>query len=91
MTETTVLEKIKQILKNLPESMQIEVLHYAEYLDSKYVQQSNENIAHSPQADNSEATEEEKPKKPRLSGSMKGTFVLPLPDDFDEPLEEFEG
>jgi hypothetical protein len=21
---------------------------------------------------------------------MKGIFVLPLPDDFDEPLEEFE-
>jgi len=29
------------------------------------------------------------PKKP-LAGSMKGTFVLPLPEDFDAPLEEFE-
>jgi len=28
-------------------------------------------------------------KKP-LAGSMKGTFVLPLPEDFDAPLEEFE-
>ena len=29
------------------------------------------------------------PKKP-LAGSMKGTFVLPLAEDFDAPLEEFE-
>ena len=29
------------------------------------------------------------PKRP-LAGSMKGTFVLPLPEDFDAPLEEFE-
>lgn len=30
------------------------------------------------------------PQNLRLAGSMKGTFVLPLPDNFDEPLEEFE-
>ena len=36
-------------------------------------------------------TEEKQPiKKKSLLGCMKGTFVLPLPDDFDEPLEEFE-
>jgi hypothetical protein len=29
------------------------------------------------------------PKK-TLAGSMKGTFVLPLPEDFDAPLEEFD-
>ena len=28
-------------------------------------------------------------QKKSLAGCMKGTFVLPLPDDFDEPLEEF--
>jgi hypothetical protein len=33
---------------------------------------------------------EEKPKKRRLAGSMKGTFVLPLPEDFDEPLDDFK-
>ena len=33
---------------------------------------------------------EASPKKHRLAGSMKGTFVLPLPDNFDDPLEEFE-
>lgn len=36
-----------------------------------------------------EIPEEEKPKK-RRSGILKGTFVLPLPDDFDEPLEDFK-
>lgn len=30
------------------------------------------------------------PKKKRLSGAMKGTFILPLPDNFDEPLEDFK-
>jgi hypothetical protein len=29
------------------------------------------------------------PRKP-LAGSMKGTFVLPLPEDFDAPLEALE-
>jgi hypothetical protein len=32
----------------------------------------------------------ENPEKRPLAGSMKGTFVLPLPDDFDAPLEDFE-
>ena len=43
---------------------------------------------------NSNVTDSEKDtqttKKRSLVGSMKGTFVLPLPDDFNEPLEEFE-
>lgn len=30
---------------------------------------------------------ETSPKKRRLAGSMKGMFALPLPDDFDEPLD----
>jgi hypothetical protein len=38
----------------------------------------------------SQYAEEKLPKKRNLAGSMKGTFVLPLPDNFDEPLEEFE-
>ena len=41
--------------------------------------------------ENNPKTEEKQPiKKKSLLGCMKGTFVLPLPDDFDEPLEEFE-
>ncbi|MEA5535092.1 DUF2281 domain-containing protein [Crocosphaera sp. XPORK-15E] len=33
---------------------------------------------------------EEITNKKGLAGSMKGTFVLPLSEDFDEPLEDFE-
>lgn len=29
------------------------------------------------------------PYKKRRVGILKGTFVLPLPDDFDDPLEDF--
>jgi hypothetical protein len=28
--------------------------------------------------------------KKRRSGILKGTFVLPLADDFDEPLADFQ-
>jgi len=37
----------------------------------------------------SHAQTTEQPKK-RRSGILKGTFVLPLPDDFDDPLKDFE-
>ena len=30
------------------------------------------------------------PQKKRQAGFLKGTFVLPLPDDFNEPLEDFQ-
>lgn len=30
------------------------------------------------------------PIKKRRVGILKGTFVLPLSDDFDEPLEDFQ-
>ncbi len=66
---------ILEKLDKLPEPLQTEVLHYIEFLLDKHTTNS---------------PLEEAPKKHRLAGSMKGTFVLPLPDDFDEPLEEFE-
>ena len=30
------------------------------------------------------------PQKKRRAGFLKGTFTLPLPDDFNEPLEDFQ-
>ena len=36
-----------------------------------------------------EVSETEPPKKKSLAGCMKGTFILPLPDNFNDPLEEF--
>jgi len=64
---------------NMPDDLKKELLHYAEYLLKKY-----------PNAKENTKKAEEIPEKSRLAGSMKGTFVLPLPDDFDEPLEDFE-
>ena len=66
---------ILEKLAELPESLQTEVLHYIEFLIEK-------------QAKNS--TQEKPTKKRRIAGTMKGMFVLPLPDDFDEPLEDMK-
>lgn len=71
MIQTDILEA----LSKLPESLQQEVLHYAEFLAQKYP-----NIPH---------IVEVTPKK-RHAGALRGTFVLPLADDFDEPLEDFK-
>jgi len=68
------------ILKNvekLPDSVKQAVFLYTEFLASQYVKVKTEET-------------EEKTKKRNLAGSMKGTFVLPLPDNFNDPLEEFE-
>jgi mRNA-degrading endonuclease RelE of RelBE toxin-antitoxin system len=67
--------KILEKLEKLPESLQTEVLHYIEFLLEKHT---------------TPPIKEETPKKRRLAGTMKGMFVLPLPDDFDEPLEDMK-
>ncbi len=69
--------KILKTLEKMPLSLQEELLHYAQYLQEKYSQSQN----------NSEL---QKQTKKRRSGILQGTFVLPLPDDFDQPLEDFE-
>jgi len=66
---------ILEKLAELPESLQTEVLHYIDFLIEK-------------QAKNS--TQEKPTKKRRFAGTMKGMFVLPLPNDFDEPLEDMK-
>ncbi|MEG5160444.1 DUF2281 domain-containing protein [Microcoleus sp. AT3-A2] len=73
--ETMIQQAILEKLAELPESLQTEVLHYIEFLIEK-------------QAKNS--TQEKPTKKRRVAGTMKGIFVLPLPDDFDEPLEDMK-
>jgi hypothetical protein len=68
----------------MPDALKVEILHYAEYLLHKNVTEHNStNLA------DADVSEVETTKKKTLFGCMKGTFVLPLPDDFDEPLEEF--
>lgn len=71
----TVDTEILKTLAKMPEPLKTELLHYANYLVANY----------------SEAKSEEKSsQKKRQAGALKGTFVLPLPDDFDEPLEDFQ-
>ena len=68
------------ILKNvekLPDVVKQAVLLYTEFLASQYPKEELEEA-------------QEKPEKKRLAGSMKRTFVLPLPENFDEPLEDFK-
>jgi hypothetical protein len=71
----TIDTEIAQTLQHMPENLKHELLHYAKYLISNYG--------------------EDHPTKPlqptkRRSGILQGTFDLPLPDDFDEPLEDFQ-
>ena len=67
---------ILEKLEQLSESLQTEVLHYIEFLSERYPKTNSDPIA--PRA-----------KRGGL-GILKGTLVLPLPDDFDEPLEDFK-
>jgi hypothetical protein len=67
---------ILEKLEQLSESLQTEVLHYIEFLSERYPKTNSDPI-------------EPRAKRGGL-GILKGTFVLPLPDDFDEPLEDFK-
>jgi len=69
-------QEILETVETMPVSLKQELLHYAKYLIANYGQ---ENIL-----------SEQQSIKKRRSGILKGTFVLPLPDDFDEPLEDFK-
>ncbi|MGK7924440.1 MAG: DUF2281 domain-containing protein [Spirulina sp.] len=73
----TIESTILKNVENLPESVKQAVLLYTEFLASQYSKQKSEE-------------KEAISSKNSLAGSMKGTFVLPLPEDFDEPLDDFE-
>jgi hypothetical protein len=74
MLQTT-FQNIEDSLKQLPYSLQVEVLHYIEFLKSNYAKQSIENL-------------EEKPKKRDGFGIWQGK--ISMSEDFDSPMEEFE-
>lgn len=74
---TAIESAILKNIEKLPESVKNAVFLYTEFLASQYYKDANLETV-------------EIAKKPRFAGSMKGTFVLPLPEDFDEPLEELE-
>lgn len=74
---TAIESAILKNIKKLPESVKNAVFLYTEFLASQYYEDANLETV-------------EISEKPRFAGSIKGTFVLPLPEDFDEPLEELE-
>ncbi len=67
---------ILEQLQKLPVSGQQKVLRYLEALVTEYAKAEQNEAPH--------------PIKKRQAGMMKGTFVLPLADDFDAPLDEFQ-
>lgn len=71
----TIDAEILQTITQMPELLKQELLHYAKYLVSNY---------------SADVSKDNSPPQKRRSGILKGTFVLPLPDDFDEPLEDFK-
>lgn len=77
-------EEVLKVFVSLPDSLKVAVLHYAEYLLHKNTA-GNDSI----NLVDADVSEVKTSKKKSLFGCMKGTFVLPLPDDFNEPLEDF--
>lgn len=67
--------EIFQTVAIMPESLKQELLHYAKYLMKNY---------------SKDASSKQNLLKKRRSGILQGTFSLPLPDNFDEPLEDFK-
>jgi len=47
-------------------------------------------IAQMPEPLKREVAQDASPARKRRVGILKGTFVLPLPDDFDETLADFQ-
>jgi hypothetical protein len=86
LLETTSIDvELFQLLSTMPDALKVEILHYAGYLLQKKSEVDIQDTQH-----DLESVEQEVVKKRTLFGCMKGTFVLPLPDDFGDPLENFE-
>jgi Protein of unknown function (DUF2281) len=75
MSQTNAIASINSLLLQLPEPLQIEALHYVEYLTSRRVGAASQ-IGY-------------RPATPTRSGFgiLKGKVTIA--DDFDAPLEEF--
>ena len=84
MLQTNAIASINSLLLQLPESLQVEALHYVEYLTSSRVGKITENLDQTPlgQVEAPSIT-----KKRNGFGILKGK--ISIADDFDAPLEEF--
>ena len=84
-TAVSLDEEVLKVFAGMSDSLKLEVLHYAEYLLHKNTAEND-----SPNLVDADVPKVKTSKKKSLFGCMKGLFVLPLPDDFNGPLEEFE-
>jgi Protein of unknown function (DUF2281) len=75
MSQTKAIANINSLLLQLPEPLQVEALHYVEYLTSRRVGVASQ-VGNRP----------ETPKRNGF-GILKGKVTIA--DDFDAPLEEF--
>ena len=78
-TKINIQEEILAEINKLSTSQLNEVLQFI----------ININLSNNSNSINGEKSIETKNKKHRV-GILKGTFNLPLPDDFDQPLEDME-
>lgn len=83
MLTTTTFQNIEKSLKQLPDSLQIEVLHYIEFLKSNYVKQINSKTQ-SLDKTNIEFLEDKKVKKRDGFGVWQGQITMS--EDFDAPM-----
>lgn len=88
MLQTSTFQNIEESLKQLPHSLQVEVLHYIEFLKSNYAKESNSNITQSLESNRIEDSEVKQPKKRDGFGVWKGK--ISISEDFNSPMEEFE-
>jgi Protein of unknown function (DUF2281) len=75
MSQTKAIASINSLLLQLPESLQVEALHYVEYLTSRSVGAVSQ-IRNQPET-----------QRRNGFGILKGKVTIS--DDFDAPLEEF--
>ena len=72
-------DEMLKIFAKMPDTLKIEVLHYAEYLLSKGIEKSS---------DVAIASDDIPKKKYRQAGTMAGMIIMSK--DFDEPLAEMQ-
>ena len=77
MSQTNAIDSINSLLSKLPEALQVEALHYIEYLVSHITNRPLPEVLEPPALT----------QKRNGFGILKGKVTIA--DDFDDPLEEF--
>jgi len=75
MIQESIFQNIETSLKQLPQSLQVEVFHYVEFLRTNYFKQNN-------------ITAKKQPRKRDGFGIWHGK--ISISKDFNAPMKEFE-